>query len=113
MENTFTDSIVQLIVGLKYERLSATAMDSSKKAILDCLGVAVAGCGEVSSKIVSEFVKDNGRPEAGVIGAGIEAAADQAAWANGTIAHALDYDDYFVPDNLTPYHPTVSLLPRQ
>jgi len=111
MENTFTESIVQLILDLKYEMLSAAAIDTSKKAILDCLGVAVAGYREVPSKIVSEFVKDSGRPEASVIGAGIKTAVDQAAWANGTIAHALDYDDYFVPEHLTPYHPTVSLLP--
>jgi len=111
MEDTFTESIVQLILGLKYKRLSVAAIDSGKKAILDCLGVAVAGCREAPSKIVSDFVKDSGRPEAGVIGAGIKTPADQAAWANGTTAHALDYDDYFVPEHLTPYHPTVSLLP--
>ena len=111
MEDTFTESLVQLILGLKYKRLSVAAIDPGKKAILDCLGVAVAGCREAPSKIVSDFVKDSGRPEAGVIGAGIKTPADQAAWANGTTAHALDYDDYFVPEHLTPYHPTVSLLP--
>jgi len=111
MENTFTESIVRLILDSKYEQLPPIAIDSSKRAILDCLGVAVAGCGEASSKIVSGCVKDGGKPEAGVIGAGIKTAIDQAAWANGTAAHALDYDDYFVPDHLTPYHPTVTLLP--
>lgn len=34
-----------------------------------------------------------------------------AAWANGTKAHALDYDDYFTPDHSTPYHPTVAISP--
>ncbi len=107
----FTEEIAKFIGEISYERLSTAAIGASKMAILDCLGVALAGCEEISGKIISEHVKDSGKPEAGVIGGSFKTSVDQAAWVNGTKAHALDYDDYFVPDHLVPYHPTVAILP--
>ncbi|MBI4188266.1 MAG: MmgE/PrpD family protein [Chloroflexi bacterium] len=107
----FTEEIVKFITGISYEQLPLAVIDASKMAILDCLGVTLASAEEASAKIISQYVKETGRPEAGVIGKGFKTSADQAAWANGTQGHALDYDDYFVPDHLTPYHPTVAILP--
>ena len=107
----FTEEIAKFIAEISYKQLPTAAIEASKMAILDCLGVALAGCEEISGKIISQYVKDTGKPEAGVIGGGFKTSIDQAAWVNGTKAHALDYDDYFVPDHLTPYHPTVAILP--
>ena len=107
----FTEKIAKFSAEISYEQLPTVAIDASKMAILDCLGVTLAAGEETSGKIVSEYVRDAGRPEAGVIGEGFKTSADQAAWVNGTKAHALDYDDYFVPEYLTPYHPTVAILP--
>jgi len=59
---------------------------------LDCLGVTLAGCEEISGKIIREHVRNAGRPEAGVIAGGLKTSIAQAAWVNGTKAHALDYD---------------------
>jgi 2-methylcitrate dehydratase PrpD len=107
----FTEEITKFIAEISYEQLPAGVIDASKRAILDCLGVTLAGGEESSGKILSQFVKGAGKPEAGVIGGGFKTSVEQAAWVNGTKAHALDYDDYFVPDDLTPYHPTVAILP--
>ena len=107
----FTERIAEFIEQMSYEQLPAAAVEVSKRSILDCLGVALAGCEEDAGRIVSEYAKDTGKPEAGVIGGGFKTSIDQAAWVNGTKAHALDYDDYFIPDHLTPYHPTVAILP--
>lgn len=106
-----TEEIVKFITKISYEQLTTAAIEASKMAILDCLGVTLAGGEEISGKIISEYVKDLARPEAGVIGGGFKTSVDQAAWVNGTRAHALDYDDYFVPPHLTPYHPTAAILP--
>jgi len=108
---SFTERIAKFIGQMSYDQLDAAAVDVSKRCILDCLGVTLAGSEEEAGRIVSEFVKDTGKPEAGVIGESFKTSADQAAWVNGTKGHALDYDDYFIPDHLTPYHPTVALLP--
>ncbi|MBT9131869.1 MAG: 2-methylcitrate dehydratase [Syntrophomonadaceae bacterium] len=107
----FTEEIAKFITEISYEQLTTPAIDVSKRAILDCVGVTLAGGEEISGKIISEFVRGAGKLDAGVIGEGFKTSVDQAAWANGTKAHALDYDDYFVPDGLTPYHPTVAILP--
>ena len=107
----FTEEIAKFIAEMSYEQLPEAAVNASKMAVLDCLGVTLAGGEEASSRIISDYVKDAGRPEAGVIGEGFKTSTDQAAWANGTKGHALDYDDYFIPPHLTPYHPTVAILP--
>jgi len=106
-----TREIAEFIVQICYEQLPAAIIEAGKMAILDCLGVTLAADGEPASKIVCNFVRNTGRSEAGVIGEGFQTTADQAAWANGTRGHALDYDDYFAPNSLTPYHPTVVILP--
>ena len=107
----FTEKIAKFIEQMSYEQLPATAIDAGKRSILDCLGVALAGGEETAGRIISEYAKGTGKPEAGVIGGGFKTSIDQAAWVNGTKAHALDYDDYFIPDHSTPYHPTVAILP--
>ncbi|MFC1989565.1 MmgE/PrpD family protein [Chloroflexota bacterium] len=109
--STFTERIAGFIKQVSYHRLPAAAIDMSKRSIIDCLGVAVAGGAEDAARIISEYTKDNGKPEAGVISGGHKTSAEQAAWVNGTKAHALDYDDYFAPNHSTPYHPTVAILP--
>ncbi len=107
----FTERIAKFIEHMSYEQLPVAAIDVSKHSILDCLGVALAGSRADAGRIIAEYAKDTGKPEAGVIGRGFKTSTDQAAWINGTAAHSLDYDDYFIPDHLTPYHPTVAILP--
>ncbi len=78
--------------------------------ILDCSGVALAGSKEEAGEIITSYAKEvNGRPEAGVFASGFKTSAADAALANGTMAHALDYDDYVLP-NWTG-HPTAPILP--
>ncbi|MFC1932719.1 MmgE/PrpD family protein [Chloroflexota bacterium] len=107
----FTEELARYGTRLTYGQLPDKVIDTAKIAILDCLGVTVAGCQEIPSRIISEYVSGSAKAEAGVIGSGFKTAADQAAWANGTSGHALDYDDYFSMENSIPYHPTVVLLP--
>ena len=104
-----TDTIAGFIVDTGYEQLPRQVIDCAKRAILDCLGCALAGSVEPSSKIVTEYISEvGGKAEAGVIAAGFNSAAPEAALANGTMAHALDYDDVAVS---WIGHPSVTLLP--
>ncbi len=107
----FTASITEFIQRMSSERLSEAAVNAAKRSIIDCLGVAVAGSEEDAGRILSEYVRDAGKSEAGVIGSGFKTSMEQAAWVNGTKAHALDYDDYFATKGSTPYHPTVAIMP--
>ena len=108
---SLTERIASFIDQITYEQLSKAAIEANKRSILDCLGVALAGCDEDASRITGEYAGDMGSPEAGIIGGGLKTSVDQAAWINGIRAHALDYDDYVTPEHSTPYHPTVAILP--
>jgi len=66
----FTEEIAKFIAEISYEQLPTAAIEASKMAIIDCLGVTLAGGEEISGKIISQYVKDAGKPEAGVIGGG-------------------------------------------
>ena len=59
-------------------------------------------------RIATRFVKDaGGNPQATVIAAGFKTSMLNAAYANGTMAHALDFDNTWYPLN----HPTSPTLP--
>ena len=74
--------------------------------ILDWL----AGCTEPlgAGRIISDYVRQiGGTPEATVVGADFKTSVPNAAFANGTMAHALDFDNTWNPPN----HPTSPTLP--
>src|SRR6185503_12729717 len=69
---------------------------TAKSAARDCLGVALAGSREEDAKICAEIARqENAKEETSVIGQGFRTSALQAAFANGTAAHALDFDHSF------------------
>ena len=91
ISNAFAD----LVADARYEDLSAGAIDAAKKSILDTLGVILAASGvEPRVRAVVNLVQETGgRPESSVLGLGGRVPAAQAAFANGAMAHCLDFDD--------------------
>ena len=77
--DSFTERIAGFIEQITHEQLSSAAIEAGKRSIIDCLGVALAGCDEDASRITGEYAGDVGRPEAGVIGGGFKTSVDQAA----------------------------------
>ena len=91
-----TAKIAEFTSGLKYENIPAAAVQTTKTAVRDCLGVALAGSQEEDAKICAEIARqENAKEETSVIGQGFKSSALQAAFANGTAAHALDFDHSF------------------
>ncbi|MCL8011300.1 MmgE/PrpD family protein [Streptomyces sp. AS02] len=84
-------------------------MEAAKKSILDTLGVILAAGGtEPAVQGVVDLVRESGgRPEASVLAFGGKAPAIMAAFANGAMAHCLDFDDQ------TPWgqHASSSVIP--
>jgi 2-methylcitrate dehydratase PrpD len=105
-----TEDLAKFSCELEFEQIPEEALVWAKDALLDCTGVALAGSREEAGRIIANYVeKAAGRPEAGVFAAGFRTTATDAALANGTMAHALDFDDY---DTSTwTGHPTAPLLP--
>jgi 2-methylcitrate dehydratase PrpD len=91
-----TAKIAGFVTELKYTSIPAAAVQTAKIAVRDCLGVALAGSKEEDAKICATIARqETAREEATVIGQGFKTSALQAAFANGTAAHALDFDHSF------------------
>ena len=91
-----TAKIARFVVDTKYEKLPPQAIQTAKTAVRDCLGVALAGSKEEDAKICAEIARhEKATEEATVFGQRLKTSALHAAFANGTAAHALDFDHSF------------------
>ena len=91
-----TAKLARFATELKYENIPPKALQTAKIAVRDCLGVALAGSREEDAKICAEIARQEGaKAESGVIGQGFKTSALNAALANGTAAHAHDFDHSF------------------
>ncbi|MBI2919328.1 MAG: MmgE/PrpD family protein [Chloroflexi bacterium] len=103
-----TEKIAQFLVQTTFEDIPRQAIDLAKRTALDTLAAAMAGSSEPGSQAVVHYVKTLGSPpQASVIGGGFRTEVADAALANGTMAHALDYDPY----GMRTGHPCVMVLP--
>lgn len=82
----------RFVTGLRYEDIPADVRAAIKTAFVDATGVAIAGAAEPAPRIVRSIITPGGA-EATLLGRQGKASAVDAAWVNGTAAHALDYDD--------------------
>lgn len=83
-------------------------VSSVRQRILDILGLAVAASTLPTSQAAIGFVRDQAGPaQAHAIGVG-PTSASWAAFANGVLAHSLDYDDTHLPSIL---HPSAAVVP--
>ena len=101
--------LAEFVTRTEYADLPQAAVEGAKKTILDSLGVTLAASGlEPATANVVDLVRESGgRPESSVLGCGFKAPAVMAAFANGSMAHSLNYDDQ------TPWgqHSSASVVP--
>src|SRR5262249_58748030 len=69
------------------------ARSTAAQALLDTMGVALAGVREPAAQVVQQVIGGEGTGPCAVIGTPLRASPSNAALANGTAAHALDFDD--------------------
>jgi 2-methylcitrate dehydratase PrpD len=86
------------------------ARSRAATAFLDTIGVTLAGASEPAGRGVQQTVAMNGGDACTVLGTSIRASAPDAALANGTAAHALDFDDMCFVSLAHPSAPLVSAL---
>ena len=63
------------------------------RALVDTVGVTLAGASEPVGHIVQQVVAADGAGPCRILGTALRSTASSAALANGTAAHAHDYDD--------------------
>src|SRR5438552_2494306 len=89
-----TSVIAEFSVKSRWEDCPVAAVDAARRAILDCVGVMLAGSAEPAARIVQQIAEsEGGAPLATIVGTRRRTGAVWAALANGTAAHALDFDD--------------------
>lgn len=101
--------LAEFIASTSPADVPASVHSASKRALLDTLAAAIAGAssGEVQPAIAhaQRTAPDGPTP---VIGTSMRTAGDQAALLNGTLCHALDFDDTV---SSMPGHPGAVVLP--
>ena len=104
-----SDDFANMVAHTQYENLPASAIEGAKKSILDTIGVILGASGvEPAVKGVVDLVREaGGTPESSVLGFGGKAPALWASFANGAMAHCLDFDDH-APEG---HHPSSSIVP--
>ncbi len=103
---SYTKQLIEFVLDTKYENLPAEAIALAKKHFLDCVGSALAEVAEVRSGIVQRYfdaVQTTGACR--VVGTGHKTTVDNAAFANGILAHTICFDDS------GPSHPSVTIVP--
>ena len=79
---------------LELDAVPAQARRVARQCLQDFVGVALAGLTEDASRLTAAWVQEeNCGPAASVFGRPLLTSAANAAFANGTAGHALDYDD--------------------
>ena len=109
-KSDLTERLAKCIVGVQYDSLPAAAIDMAKQVLLDGIAVILAGRMEPSglADITIRYTQDMGGSEqATVIGGGFKTSMQNAAYANGTFGHALDFDNIAYPN----HHPNSPTIP--
>lgn len=89
-----TEATARLICGFEGTPIPEEAIHRSKMGVMDCVGVALAGSREPVGKVIREFARSlAGAGEATIWGTADRVSVPDAALVNGTMSHALDYDD--------------------
>ena len=104
-----TARLAARVASADYETIPAEAIEVSKQAILDFIGVTVAGMEEPLAAILrADAAEQGGNPQATIFATSERTSVQQAALINGSAGHAHDYDD--VQSAMTG-HPTVPVAP--
>ncbi|MBW6418522.1 MmgE/PrpD family protein [Celeribacter sp. PS-C1] len=99
----------RVVTETQYDDIDAESRDRAKQSIMDTLGVIIAAS-SLTPKIgaISDLTLEmGGTPEATMLGFGGKVPALNAAFANGAMAHCLDFDDH-APEG---HHPSSSIVP--
>lgn len=104
-----TNRLAARIAATDFASIPPAAVEVSKQAILDFIGVTIAGMEEPLARILrEEAAEQGGHPQATVIGTNERTSVTQAALINGSAGHAHDYDDVQM---VMTGHPTVPVAP--
>jgi len=102
---SLTKTLGQFVADLSPNKLPDEAVRIARLGFIDSIGTMIAGRREDCVRIMKEVLAPADGPATLTFGKG-KSTAPEAAWINGTAAHALDYDDVGLRG-----HPSTVLVP--
>jgi 2-methylcitrate dehydratase PrpD len=109
IQMTITKSLAEYIHRTSYGDIPKEIHRFAKLCILDWIGVTLGGSREPVSDIMLDLIDIvGGNKHATILGKGVKTNLLLAALANGTMSHALDFDDTLKESGI---HPSVCLAP--
>lgn len=101
--------IAAFIARTRYEDLPPAAIAMSKRCILDGIGVSLgaSGLGEGCRAFIELATAQGGKEQCTILGEPRQVAVEAAAFVNGALAHALDYEDSHDVALVHPNAPTI------
>jgi 2-methylcitrate dehydratase PrpD len=90
-----TDTFARFVAETDYSTISDKALANAKMHILDTIGAALVGISTDTASIALDYCKQLGQSEESTIwGTRVRSSAPMAAFANGLLGHAIDFDDW-------------------
>jgi 2-methylcitrate dehydratase PrpD len=95
-ERSLAEIIAAYVCGFDLAEAPPEVMERCRVAVIDTMGVMLAGSRQQVADIVCEMVADEASgPHSTIVGRSLRASPQLAALANGVAAHAMDYDFTF------------------
>ena len=90
-----TQALAEYLVGLRYEELPVDAVELLKIFTLECLGHMTLAHAQPVSRLLVDYARQLGAADqASVIGGGFKTSIAEAAYVNGSLAHADELESY-------------------
>lgn len=104
MANT-TSELINFLVKIGFDDLPTAVVEEAKRVLLDSVGCALGGLATEKGRIALRFGRSlGGPPEATILGVSDKVGCSAAAFINGELINALDYDALLIPPtHVSPY----------
>ncbi|MFQ5826945.1 MAG: MmgE/PrpD family protein, partial [Dehalococcoidia bacterium] len=96
--NTLTQQLADFVVEARYEDLPQAVVHEAKRILLDSIGCALAGMVAEKGRLSAGLARRlGGPPESSILGTRDKVSCASAAFANGELINALDFDAILLP----------------
>lgn len=100
---TIVERLAEFSTAASYASLPSVVAQETKRLLLDSIGCALAATNEPKGRIGIATAALMGSGEATILGIGTRSSIFGAAFANGELINALDYDAILPPGHVSPY----------
>ncbi len=110
MDTDISRRLSQYVFETEYEDLDAATIEATRKSFLDALGVTLAASGlcDACQAFVNLALEAGGKAQSRILGFRSKVPPALAAFANGAMAHALDFED---AHDRALVHPNAATIP--